>query len=187
MKHRIALIALALALGACASSPTVRTLADPSLDISRYRTFAFADPLGTDRQGYQSVVSSQLKSSTRREMEARGFVHVDSNPDLMINFGASLDDKLRVSTYSEPVSAIGARGYYGYRGGFYQPWPQYAERTDVRQYKEGTLSIDLVDATRKQLVWETTITQPVQQSDDLSSLLDGAVKAGMAKLPGRQR
>ena len=47
-------------------------------------------------------------------------------------------------------------GYYGYRGGFYDPWGGYgyATETHVSQYTEGTFNIDLVDAKRKQLVWE---------------------------------
>ncbi len=183
MTLRAVLASALLALAACASSPNVRTVADPSLNLAQYRTFGFAEPFGTDRQGYQTLVSSQLKASTRREMEARGFAYADSSPDLLINFGATLEDKMRVSQYAEPTMAVMPRGYYGYRRGYYQPWPQYSERTEVTQYKEGTLTIDLVDAARKQLVWEGTVTKSLQASSDLSATLDKAVVAAMAKLP----
>jgi hypothetical protein len=47
-------------------------------------------------------------------------------------------------------------GYYGYRGGFYDPWVGYGYGTDthVSQYTEGTYNIDLIDPRTKKLVWE---------------------------------
>jgi hypothetical protein len=184
---RTTLVAAAIALSACASAPEIRTLSDPSLNMAQYRTFGFADPLGTDSQGYESLVSTQLKASTRREMEARGFTYVSENPDLLINFGANLADRLRVSQYAEPAMVAMPRGYYGFRGQFYQPWPQYTDRTEISQYREGTLTIDLIDAARKQLIWEGTVTKSVQASDDVMDLLDNAVNAAMAKLPAVPR
>ncbi len=44
-------------------------------------------------------------------------------------------------------------GYYGYRYGLYNAWPMYDEDRTVT-YKVGTLNIDIVDAEKKQLVWE---------------------------------
>jgi hypothetical protein len=171
-----------MGLSACASGPDVRALSDPSANFAQYQTFGFADPLGTDRAGYQSIVSQQLKATTRRELEGRGLRYDPASPQLLVNFSAKLDDKMRVTTTPEPVMAP---GYYGYRRGFYQPWPMYTERTDVTQYQEGTLTIDVVDAARKQLVWEGTVTKSVTSKDmkDVGAALDSAVTAAFAKFP----
>jgi hypothetical protein len=61
----------------------------------------------------------------------------------------------------------------------------YAERTDVTQYKEGTLTIDLIDAGRKQLVWEATVTKSITSKDsqNVGAALDSAVTAAFAKFP----
>ena len=70
------------------------------------------------------------------------------NPQLLVNFNARLDDKMKVSTTSTPTMTMGVgmgRGYYGYRGGMYGTWPMYQDQTTVSQYKEGTLNIDIVD------------------------------------------
>jgi hypothetical protein len=183
MLLRSALVAASLALAACASGPKVQSLAAPTFNMPQYRTFGFADPLGTDRQGYQTVVSSQLKASTRREMEARGLTYSDASPDLLINFGGKLADKMRVSQYAQPAMPMGY-GYYGYRRGAYGAWPMYSERTEVTQYREGTLTVDLIDNKSQQLVWEGTVTKPLKDSDDVAAVLDEAVKAAVAKLPG---
>lgn len=171
-----------LLLAGCASGPDVRAVSDPTANFAQFRTFGFADPLGTDRAGYQSIVSQQLKASTSRELTARGLTYSATNPDLLVNFSGKLNDKMRVTTTPEPVMAT---GYYGYRRGFYQPWPMYTERTDVTQYTEGTLTIDVIDAARKQLVWEGTVTKSISSKDqaNVPAALDTAVAAAFAKYP----
>ena len=171
-----------LALGGCASAPEVRVDYDRTADFASYQTFGFASPLGTDRGGYQSVISQHLKASTQREMEARGMRLDSAAPQLLINFNATLNDKLRVSTM--PYMTMGI-GYYGYRGGMYSAWPLYADQTVVTQYREGTLNIDVVDAARKQLVWEGVVTNSVTQKDldNIAAAIDSAVTAAFAKFP----
>ena len=180
---RMAVAASALALAACSTGPDVRVQTDRTADFSQYRTFAFVSPLGTDRDGYQSIVSQNLKAATQREMEARG-MRLDANaPQLLVNFNASLDDKLRVTTV--PMASFGMGGYYGYRYGMYSAWPMYNDATIVRQYQQGTLNIDVVDAARKQLVWESVVTHSVGQHDldNLEAAIDTAVVAAFAKFP----
>jgi hypothetical protein len=183
-RHGLPLLAAAslLALGGCASAPDVRADYDRSADFTAYKTFAFFSPLGTDRGGYQSVVSQHLKAATQREMEARGMRLDPATPQLLVNFSATLSDKLRVT--SMPMVTMGM-GYYGYRGGIYSTWPLYADQSTVSQYKEGTLNIDVVDAARKQLVWEGVVTDSVTQKmlDNVPAAVDAAVKAAFMKFP----
>ena len=184
MKNMIRMVAAAslMTLAACTSGPEVRVQLDRSADFSQYRTFAFVSPLGTDRDGYQSIVSQNLKAATQREMEARG-LRLDVNaPQLLVNFNASLDDKLRVT--SVPSASFGM-GYYGYRYGMYSAWPMYHDSTVVHQYQQGTLNIDVVDAARKQLVWEGVVTKSVSQHDidNMEAAINAAVAAAFAKYP----
>ncbi|MBL8349112.1 MAG: DUF4136 domain-containing protein [Burkholderiaceae bacterium] len=178
----LAAAAALLALAGCATAPEVRADYDRTADFASYQTFGFASPLGTDRGGYQSVVSQHLKASTQREMEARGMRLDPAAPQLLINFNATLNDKLRVSTM--PYMGMGV-GYYGYRGGLYSAWPMYADQTIVTQYREGTLNIDVVDAARKQLVWEGVVINSVTQEmlDNVPAAVDAAVKAAFARYP----
>lgn len=182
------LAAVFLGLGGCATSgPEVRTDYDASTDFAQYRTFAFATPLGTDREGYQSIVSQRLKSATQREMEARGMRLVTDQPQLLVNFNAAITEKMRVATAPTPVVGISVArgGYYGYRRGMYGAWPVYVDQTTAMPYQEGTLNIDVVDAARKQLVWEGVASGAVTQEkqDKLQSTIDAAVKAIFARYP----
>jgi Domain of unknown function (DUF4136) len=174
-----------LTLGGCASAPDVRVAMDRSADFTQYKTFAFASSLGTDRSGYQSIVSQELKASTQREMQARGMRLVAASPQLLVNFSAAIVDKTRVSTMPVFIGMDDGFGYYGYRRDFYSPWPMYIDQTVVTQYKEGTLNIDVVDAARKQLVWEGVVTDTVSQKDlqNLAASINEAVTAAFAQYP----
>ena len=60
-----------------------------------------------------------------------------------------------------------------------------ADPTYVTQYKEGTLNIDVVDAARRQLVWEGVVTDSVTQKtlDNVQAAVDTAVAAAFSKYP----
>lgn len=115
----LAAAAVALVAG-CATAPEVRTFAEPGVDLATYRTFAFFSPLGTDRSGYQTIVSQRLKAAARRELQARGLRFDEAAPQLLVNFNATLAQRVQVRSYP----AMGW-GYYGYRWGFYGGWPMY--------------------------------------------------------------
>lgn len=182
-----ALLGAALVAAGCASGPRVRAERDKTVDFSRYRTFAFADPLGTDREGYQTIVSQYLKAATRSELEARGLRLVEANPQMLVNFSGKLSEKFRTSTV--PSSAItfgyGRGGYYGYRTGIYTTWPLYAPETRVDSYTEGTLNIDIIDATKKQMIWEGVAVGRVTEEtmENLQPKINEAVTAIFANYP----
>jgi hypothetical protein len=184
--YRIVIILITLAssvLGftGCATGPDVRAEYDHSVDFSRYHTFAFFEPLGTDRSGYESIVSQYLKAATRQELEARGLRYDETAPQLRVNFNAKLSEKLR--TY-QSGSSLGV-GYYGYRGGYYSPWAAYPNQESVSPYTEGTLNIDLVDASRKKMVWEGVAVGTVTQNNlqNLQPTINTAVRAAFTKFP----
>lgn len=179
----------ALILAGCATpGPMIRAEYDRTADLRQYQTFGFYSPLGTDRKGYQSVVSTYLKAATRRELEARGLRYDETAPQLLVNFGARLSDKLRVSEVPAPTLGMSmgfGRGYYGYRTGLYGAWPLYRTETRVDQYQEGTLNVDLVDAARKQLVWEGIAVGRVTQQalENLQPAIDSTVASLFAEYP----
>jgi len=165
------LMGLLLVTG-CASGPTIRSNSDPSVDFSSFRTFGFFDPLATDRAGFQSLISQQLVTSAERELVARGLQRTDTNPDLLINFSANLDQRLQVrQSPSAPASSMNR-----HRRGFYNTWPTY-QQTEIRQYTQGTLGIDVVDAARRQLVWEGFALGRVTQrtTENIGPVLNDAV------------
>ncbi|MFN9716845.1 MAG: DUF4136 domain-containing protein [Sphingomonadales bacterium] len=186
MKKIFIALAMAVSLAGCATGPSVQVMSDPQANFASYRTFGFAQPLGTDRNGYQSQVSTALMASARREMEARGFVYSAQQPQLLVNFNAALADRVRVNTVSEPTMGGGMGvGSYGYRGGLYAPYPVYQDRTTVSEYKEGTLNVDVADVVSKRLIWEGVVTKKMDSKayENIGATIDSAVSAAFTKFP----
>ncbi len=87
---------------------------------------------------YQSLVSQYFRNAIGREMEMRGCKRA-SEADLLIDVSARLDEKIRV-TLSPSTRMYYGHGYRSSRYGFYIG---HSTQTDVRQYTEGTVTIDL--------------------------------------------
>ena len=175
-------VMLAGLLSACGNSPVIRSDYDPQADFASYRTFAFMDPLGTNQAGYTTILTERLKRATIVQMEARGYVFSAVNPDLLINFQSQVNSK---TEYVPPPPMPWGANYYGYRMGFYGPWPGYAFGPDMIQYTEGVLNIDLIDAKRKQMVWEgigTSVVDDLQQASSEDSVFS-MVSAIFARYP----
>ena len=146
-----ALVAIAV-ITACASKPTIQSDYDPSVDFSQFKTYGYYSPMGIENPNYSSLLGQMFRDAIDAQMLPRGYVLSD-NPDLLINVSARLEDKTKVSTYSDPMMH---GGYYGYRDGFYDPWGGYGygTSTHVSQYTEGTVNVDMVDIDQKRMVWE---------------------------------
>jgi hypothetical protein len=154
MKRYAAWIAAgALALAGCATTtgPDITVDFDRSADMASYRTYGFPDEVGTDRAGYSTLVTGYFKDAVNREMQRRGYVYDEEDPDLLVNFFSNVREVTDVRAV--PRLSL-AYGYYGYRYGLYGGWPLYERGVDTVRYKVGTVNIDIVDGERMQLVWE---------------------------------
>lgn len=147
MKHRtpcrsmLMFVLAALALVGCAASgPKIQSDVDPQAQFTDYRTFEFY-PITTPA-GYSGFIARYLEEAIVSEMTKRGYKRADG-ADLMINVHLQAHDAVQVT--QTPTT------YYGWRSAY--RWGAMPSETNVRQYTEGTLNIDLVDRERRQLVW----------------------------------
>jgi hypothetical protein len=176
-----------LALAACAATgPEIRTDYDAAADFSRYSTFAFMEhDERAAARGYETLDDRRVIASVTRELEARGYRRVEVDPDLLVNFAMTTEDIQRVRTVPSAMGPYWHPWYHPWRGGFYHPWPAYTHETWVDHYERGTLFIDLVDAERRQLVWEgravTRLTRATRE--DPAGTLDNAVTEIFARYP----
>lgn len=177
-----AVLLIAAGASGCAGDP-IRSDYDPTADFSQYNTYNFFADAGPEQTNYQSFFSQYMVAAITREMEMRGYSK-SSDPDLLVNFNAILQEKTDVRT--TPAPSYGG-GYYGYRGGFYDPWGGYGYGTEthVSQYTEGTFNIDLVDARKKKLVWEAVGTGRISQKmlEELEVRVNEGVPKFFAKYP----
>jgi len=177
-------VAASLVLSACAA-PKIKTRSqtDPNVNLSSYRTYGFVSEPGTNRSGYSTPITGYFKSAVTREMNARGYTYSENSPDLLINFNTNAREQVDIR--STPSMSYGY-GYYGYRGGMYASGPMYGG-TDVStvRYKQGTANIDVVDAAKKQLVWEGVAEGKItdEMMKNPQATIDGVITDMFAEYP----
>jgi len=165
---------------ACGSTTKIHSDYDHSLDFSQYKTFGYYSPMGIENPNYSSLLGQMFRDAIDAQMLPRGYVK-SNNPDILINVSARLEDKTQVRTTSDPMMYGG--GYYGYRGGMYDPWGGYGygTSTHVSQYTEGTVNVDMVDVKQKRMIWEGVAIGRVNEKEKNDELRND-INTGVAEM-----
>jgi hypothetical protein len=144
-----ALGVILLALSACASID-VRTVASPDANLGALHTFnVMPNPAPrapgarpkNDPMLVNSFTSRALRDDLVKGFENRGYV-VSDKPDFSVAYYASTTEKLDVTywDYGYP--------YYPYWWGGWGPYD-----TTVSEYTQGTVIVDVIDPSTKELLW----------------------------------
>jgi hypothetical protein len=167
----------AVLLAGCQISPQIHSQASPEADFGSYRTYGFMPKPSTDPNGYTTMTTKSIKRAVTREMQSRGYTLAD-NPDLIVNFSVASKDK--VEGQSNPEFGLG----YG-RGRFGWGWGVGGTYDDIRTVTEGSLTIDVVDRARNELVWSGTAVGEVtrKELDNPSPTIDNAVTEILKRYP----
>jgi hypothetical protein len=125
----------------CSPVRVVSTETSDSVDFSEFRTFSFLEDKDTLANSPNSL---QVRQAVQQELEGRGITLSDS-PDLLINIALTREEKVQTretDIRNAPVY-MGTRNYH---------WE--SEEIVVREYEEGTVKVDVVDAESQRLVWQ---------------------------------
>ncbi|MGI4884880.1 MAG: DUF4136 domain-containing protein [Janthinobacterium lividum] len=182
LKKPLLALALALAAGAPARAQATQTDQKQGADFTRYRTYNFMDeaPRSDSSSADLGANIFDLKRAVTHELEARGY-RLAAQPDLLVNIGIS--SQQRTQTRETNFRQDGAPAYMGQRNYHWQ-----AQDVPVGQYREGTATIDVVDAARKEQVWQGTTTSILSRKPNKAAQqIDKGVAEAFAKFPGRAR
>lgn len=130
-------------LASC-SSVRVASDFDKNADFSQYKTYAFFKS-GIDKVEISDLDKRRILAAIDTELAAKGFTKSE-NPDLLINIFTKSRQQVDVNQFN-------AGWGYGWGWGW-NPWMWGGRSTSVSTSTEGTLYIDLVDAKKKELVWQ---------------------------------
>jgi hypothetical protein len=186
---------LVLGLAACAGAPTrTHTNYDPTSvrEVGSFHTYAWLPvPEGADPRIYNPTFQARVQQAVDRKLRARGYQKVDQDPDFKVGWHGALEDKVGADVI-DPV--------YGYT---WDPWfdPFFGpvafggggvpeEETAAREYEQGTLILDVVDARSNKLVWRGTAQAALSESMEegkSQKLIDSAVDELLKKFPPKPR
>lgn len=150
MKHSriLAYTLLAAFSAACGGGLRVTTDYDPEAAFDGYQTYKWAERTleGQDPRVYNDILARRIRSAIDAALEAKGYREVSGTPDFYVAWHGAIEGRMDVQAINH---------YYGYGWGWYYPGGMVQD-TYVRNWDEGTLMIDIVDARGNNLVWRAT-------------------------------
>ena len=186
--------ALAALVAACATQPEVRTRVAEQANLGSFHTYAFVQKPGTDSGAYKSLTTQQLEKDVGQELQARGYVPAEAGQpaDLLVDFSVGSRDRVE-GTLGPPGYGMGwgwgwgwgwapygwGPGPWGWGGGYYGYY------NDVRTITRASLTVDLIDRTKKSVVWSGTAFSDVthQMLEHPAQSIDEAVHQIFAHFP----
>ena len=154
---------------------------DHSVSVSEYHTYSL---MVREHHGSGNpLVVQRARDAIQAELKRKGFVEGNAaeQVDFVVDFTIGARDRMDVHSYPATYFDPGwdHSGWWGR--------PYWGSEVDVRQYREGTLSIDMFDARSHRPVWHGWARKELTDSDieHSEAPIRAAVGAVLEKFPPR--
>lgn len=179
------MIVIASFLTACSPFNLVTSTTYNDADLSDYSTFRIVTPdEGKVPPGMTMVTYYNIAAAIREQMVERGFTESPTSP-LLINIGLTVKQQIATEPAIPPGAYPYAWGpYYGgyapwfmYPRGYY--WPGYYSNAQVITgiYREGVLTMDMVNITDKVPLFSASVGTILDNGDTQFRNLQGIAEA----------
>lgn len=152
-------VLLLFIMGSCCSV-RVASDYDKSVDFNQFKTYAFYKN-GIDKVEISDLDKKRILRAIDETMAAKGFTKSET-PDLLVNIFTKAREQVNVNQFNS-----------GWGYGWGMGWNPYfwGGNTTVTTNTEGTLYIDLIDAKKKEMIWQGEgsgyLTQNVDKKDEV--------------------
>ena len=154
------LLALLIIVSSC-SSVRVAADYDKNANFSTYKTFAFFKT-GIDKAEISDLDKRRILRAIEAELLAKGFTKSET-PDLLISLFTKSNQRVDVYNNAWGWGGWGWGGWGGFGPGWGWGWNN---QPNISTSIEGVLYIDLIDANKKELVWQGMGTGYLTQNMD---------------------
>ena len=146
---------------------------DKGADFTPYKTYAFHKP-GIDKVEISDLDKKRILRAIDAQMNLKGFVKSET-PDLLITFFTK--EKERVDVWNNNMG-------WGFGWGIgWNPW-MWGGQNIATTTTEGTLFIDLIDAKKKELVWQGEgVGNLIRNGDEKDERINEFVSKILAQYP----
>lgn len=165
-----------LLLFASCSSVNVYSDFDNKVDFSTYKTFAFHKN-GIDKVEISQLDKKRILNAIDRELTNKGMIKSE-NPDVLINIFTKEKDRVDVNQFNAG---------WGWGWGW-NPFMWGGQNTIATTTTEGTLFIDLIDAKKKELIWQGEgVGNLTQNRGDKEQRINEFVTKILEQFPPKQK
>jgi Domain of unknown function (DUF4136) len=141
---------------ATVNAQKVKVTADPGVDISKYKTYAWAEPMPPGNP----LVQQTIVAAVEQAMTAKGLSKVEEQPEITVTYFAAINTDIQIS-YPSWSSAMGTTLATGI-GVNSQSWP----------VSKGTFVLDIADAQSKNTVWRGSANHTLEHGPTGNYLKD---------------
>jgi Domain of unknown function (DUF4136) len=161
MKKHFPILSLAAVLmfvfAGCRTSSHVEVA--EGVNFNTYKTFGWINDNGVKKSGRadNDIVDNNIKNSISTELERKGWQEADQHPDVLLDYNVVVEKAIKKET--EPVYTYPYSGYYFNHwrhrlGYYYDPGFFMGYHTYNVPFKEGTLTVNMVDPKNNKLIWQ---------------------------------
>lgn len=136
-------------LSSC-SSLKVNSETNANADLKKYNFYTLADREDGFLPNVNPTQKMQLEQAIEKEAQALSTVSNNSGvtgPDVLVSYFVIIDTKQDFEVYTN---------YYGKRR-----WKYQITDVETREYTEGTLMLDFIDAKTREVVWHGSTTSTI--------------------------
>jgi uncharacterized lipoprotein len=173
MKRFLAILLIGT-MAACSSVRVSNIESAADTDFTKFKTFDFYKLTAsgdTTSKVFDERVAV-LKSAISAELGKRGYTQSSSNPELLVNIGIQVEEKAQTRETDWRTDAR-----YRYMGQRNYSWK--SEQVVVGYYREGTVTVHVVDAAKNSMVWKGTVKDILPGK---ASKIEDVAKAAMKAL-----
>ncbi len=168
-------------ISGCASAPAKpETMRDAQADFSAYETFGWHAAAPTDKSGATaSIVDGYIRTAIANELKSKGYVEAasGSTADLTVEYEAASAEKLKNNPFRIGVGVGGYGSNVGGSVGVGSP--------GVKEIKEGSLVVHVIDPARKSEVWRGSIARELGKGGVKPEAVQSAVAELLRDFPAR--
>lgn len=154
MKRIIKLLPILLLAIVVTSCSSVRVASDyeRTTNFDEFKSFAFFKP-GIDKAEINDIDKRRILRAIEGELLAKGFIKSE-DPDLLVSIFTQSNQRVDVYNNYWGAGAWGWGGFGPWGWGGFGPWGWGWNQPMVSTTTEGVLYIDLINADKKELVWQ---------------------------------
>jgi Domain of unknown function (DUF4136) len=192
--QRVALtcvLASVLTLAACSTTPRVSHDADTRANIGNYHTYLWeqsAENVPSDGPAFNNPLNQKrLRAAVEANLAKQGLQPAaeGAKPDAYVT--VSIGSRQTIETSNRFPVRVGVG--FGYGRGYWNPYLMNSvmwDANDIYSYREGRVSVDLFDASKREGIWHASVEQDLTYltGDKAEARINAVVDAMFTKFPG---
>lgn len=180
----VALAAIGLTITGC--STTAHVEKDNTVNFTKYKTYSWVNEKEKSLKDRNSnhLVDAHVRSAVAKELKKNGWVETKAQPEVLLDYNIMVENSVKEldnPVYTRPFTRYYYNPYTRRISGLYYPSQMMGyERSEI-PYKEGTITIHMIDNSSNKLIWQGWTTDEVNSRNLTGKEISSSVKSILKK------